>query len=277
MNISYNAWRTYKECPKKFHLEYMKKAPPTVLVNDYFKLYGLLVEKFFEMFCNIWRFNTAFMPSDMIRDKMSILYEGILNTTTVMWSEPYCRLSSEEIFEKAVGDVCAIMDSQNQNYFLNSKSEVTIELRLKDSNVITGRLDFIHNDPIFRDNDTIIDGKGSGKIGKNVSDDQIFFYSLLYLFKYGKLPIEAGFFYYQYNTFIPVPVDEKKINEFRARLSLDVKNIMTSDYLPTPCAKSCKYCNYIEGCTAGTEAKIKRMKGSRIKNIKGDGLVEFSF
>jgi len=277
MNISYNAWRTYKECPKKFHLEYLKKATPTVEVNDYFKLYGLLVEKFFEMYCNIWRYNTSFLPPDMIRNKMEKIYEGILNTATVIWTAPYCRLSSKDIFEEAVRDVCAIMESPNHNYFLNTRSEITIGLKLKNAHAITGRIDFIHSDPICTQDDTIIDGKGSSKIGKGVSDEQLYFYSLLYSFKYKKIPIATGFFYYRFNTFVPVTITEEGVNKFRAQLSLDIKEILSSDYCPTPSAKSCKYCMYFEGCLEGMKARAKRARKSKIKDIEGDGIVTFSF
>lgn len=275
MNISYHAWKAFTECPKKFHLEFLKKAPPTVPINDYFKLYGLSVQKFFEMFCNVWRYHTPFLPPDMIREKLNAIYEDILKTSTINWSAPFCKLGRNDIFEEAFKDIYAIMESPNQNYFLNTRSEISIELTLKDSNTINGRLDFIHNDAIARDRDTIIDGKGSNKIGKNIDDNQILFYSLLYSFKFNKPPAEAGFFYYRFNTFVPVPVDEKNINEFRARLSLDIKKIITSDYKATPSAKSCKYCNYMEGCLEGLKAKAARAKKSKL-DMEADGIVTFS-
>lgn len=276
MNISYHAWKAFTECPKKFNMEYIKKAPLTSPVNDYFKLYGLLVQKFLEMFCNIWRFNTPFLPPDMIKDKMVVLYEDILKTTTVIWTAPYCKLSKEDIFEEAVKDVCTIMDSPNQNYFLNTRSEIAIELKLKDFNSINGRIDFIHNDPITRSKDTIIDGKGSSKIGKNVDDNQLLFYSLLYFFQFSKIPDETGFFYYHFNTFIPVIITEKNINEFRARLSLDIKKMAAGESDATPSAKSCKYCNYLEGCLEGLTAKAKRARKSKIKDMDGEGIITFS-
>ena len=275
MNISYDAWKAYKECPRKFHMEYIKKVAPTIPVNDYFKLYGDLVQKFFEMFCNIWRYQTPYLPPDMIRDKLAILYKDLLNTSTVNWSAPFCKLSQEDIFEEAFRDICIIMESPNQNYFLNTRSEINIELNLKDSNIINGQIDFIHTDAIDKTRDTIIDGKGSNKISKNVSDNKLLFNCLLYSFRFNKLPAETGFFYFRHNIFSPVIIDEDKLNQFRAQLSLDIKEITRSNYEPTPCARSCKYCNYLNGCKEGLEAKAKRARPSRIKDLEGDGLVTF--
>jgi CRISPR/Cas system-associated exonuclease Cas4 (RecB family) len=276
MRIRYHAWKAYKECPKKFFLEYIKKAPPSVPDNDYHKLYGLLVQKFFEFFCNTWRFKTPYMPPEIIHERMLVLWDAILKSSEVCWTAPFVSMTQQELFEKAWTDVCAIMDSLNQNYFLNSKSEVSIELKLKDEHVITGRLDFVHTDYLAGNAVVIFDGKGTGKIGKNIDNNQLLFYALLYFFSTKVLPSSLGFFYYQLNTFVPIFFDKSVLDEFRARLSLDIKEMTTvAEYLPTPCAKSCKYCRYLVGCQEGTMAKAGRAKKSKLPELEGDGIVEF--
>jgi len=277
MNIHYHSWKAFTECPRKFYYEYVKKATSTVQINDYFKLYGLLVEKFFELFCNNWRYKTPYMPPEEIRYKMKPLYEKIIETSTVLWGDPGCKLNADEIFEEAYNDIFTIMESMNQNYFLNTKSEVSIELKLKNRHRLTGRLDFLHKDAVC-DSYSIIDGKGSMKMGKNVDVNQLLFYSLLYFFLNNRLPDEVGFFYYRYNTFVPVEIDEEKLNKFRAMISLDIKKMTSGEgYEPTPSAKSCKYCNYLIGCEKGQEAKAKRARPSKIKDLEGEGLITFSF
>lgn len=277
MKISYHGWKSYRECPKKFLLKHVQKAPPTVPVNEYFTLYGRLVEKFFELFSNIWRFKTPYIFPEIIRERMQVLYDNILLASTVNWSAPFVKYTQNDIFEQAFADVCTIMDSQQQNYFLNSKSEVSINLKLKGEIELRGRIDFVHFDPLCKDAVLIFDGKGTDTIGKNVSNDQLLFYALLYFFQYKIVPRELGFFYYRFNTMIPVPISEQILNEFRARLSLDIKTIVSDkEFKATPCAKSCKYCDYARTCLEGIESKGSRAKKSRL-DLKGEGFVEFGF
>ena len=120
MKISYHGWKSYRECPKKFLLKHVQKAPPTVPVNEYFTLYGRLVEKFFELFSNIWRFKTPYIFPEIIRERLQVLYNDILMASTVNWSAPFVKYTQNDIFEQAFTDVCTIMDSMQQNYFLST-------------------------------------------------------------------------------------------------------------------------------------------------------------
>lgn len=274
MKVSYHAWKAYKECPKKFYLKHFKWQPPPVPLDDYHTIYGKLTEKFFEYFCNMWRFNLPYMPPDEIRFKLSKIYENLLKTCTVNWSAPYANLSKDQIFEQSFNDICAIMDSQNQNYFLNTKSEIAINVETKYNVTMTSRLDFIHKDPSGQST-LIFDGKGAGKIGKNVSNDQVIYYGLLYFFHFKQVPDELGFFYYRYNTFVPVEINLNILNEFRARLSLDIQAISSDkNFYPTPNASACKYCDYQTTCYECMESRAARKRKSKISISEEEGVFE---
>lgn len=276
MNISYHSWKSYTECPKKFDKEYIKKDEPTEPINEYFTLYGRLIEKFFELYCNIWRFKTPVLSPQAVRQKLVFIYHGILNSSIVNWNAPFCTETKEQIFEQAHADICTIMDSPNKNYFFNTKAEVSIGLLLKDDHKIKGRLDFIHTSHIGNE-DAIFDGKGTNKIGKNISNDQLYFYTFLYYFRFKKLPAQLGFFYYRFNTLIEVPIDMDILNEFKARLSLDVKKMLQVDHVATPSAKSCKYCKYFTGCTEGEQSRVSRKRKSKVELESNGKVIEFGF
>jgi len=277
MKISYHSWKTYKECPKKFFLEYIKKAPPTSPINECFTLYGKLVEKFFENFCNIWRYQSPYMPPESIEPKLRILYDSILSSSILNWSSPIVKFTQEEVFEMAMKDIGAIMNSENQNYFLNTQSEVTIEITLNDSTILHGRLDFIHRNPISNDI-CILDGKGTDKIKKNISNNQLLFYALLYTLHHNIMPIELGFFYFKRNLYAPINFSRDILNEFREQLSLDLKVLKSDDvFSATPCPKSCKYCKYSVGCLEHQKDRLTRVRPSKLKNIEGNGVIEFGF
>ena len=137
MRISYHSWKAFKECPRKFHKQYILKEPPTVPINEYFTLYGKLTEKFFELYCNIWSKNNSILFPKSIGEKLKIIYEDVLRSTIVDWTPFYCKFSKEEIFKQSYDDIINILKSENQNFFLNTKSEIKIELSLKNSHVIS--------------------------------------------------------------------------------------------------------------------------------------------
>ena len=277
MKLNTHSYQAYLECPKKYYLKHVKKQPETVPKNDYFTLYGKLIEKFFEMFCNTWRFKTPYMFPEIIKERLDILWNGILGSSFVDWTVHYAHLTKEDIFDQAYGDICAVMNSQNQNYFLNTKSEIEITVSLKDGDIINGRMDFVHNDPLGT-SISIIDGKGTDKLGKNINKSQLLFYALLYYFHYKILPSELGFFYYRFNSFHPIPFDINVLNGFRAQLSCDIKRIKAdSSFIPTPSPKSCKYCGYNNKCNEYMLMKAKRAKPSKLIELQGDGVVEFGF
>jgi CRISPR/Cas system-associated exonuclease Cas4 (RecB family) len=274
MNISYHAWKDFVECPKKYFLRYRQKLPPPIPKNEYFTLYGKLTEKFFQMFSNIWRFTMPYMPPEEIRFKLDKIYKGILETTPVDWNASFVKYSKEEIFEQAFNDVYVIMDSSNQNFFLNTKSEVSITVMTKDAD-ITGRLDFVHADAINNSSIMIFDGKGTDKIGKNVDANQVLFYALLYYFHFKVMPEKLGFFYYRFNSYIPVPINLNILNEFRAKLSSSISQ-MTKDveFKATPCYKACRYCVYETICLDCLKARADRRKTPDLELPDQDGLVE---
>lgn len=274
MKLDFHKWECFKECPKKFFMEHIKKEPHAIEYSDYPSLYGRTVERFFELFCNVWRFKTPYIFPDIIRERLVQIYEDQIKNSTIDWNCPKVGKTKEELFDLICSDVCAVMDSHNQNYFLNSSSEVTIDVALQNGHTITGRIDFVHGIPLCEEV-VIIDGKGSSKIGKNVSNDQLYMYALLYYLKHKKMPAEIGFFYYRFNTYIPVPFNINILNEFRAKLSLDITKMTEStEYNPEPSAQACKFCHYFPICLEGQRSRAQRARESKI-DIEGDGVVEF--
>jgi CRISPR/Cas system-associated exonuclease Cas4 (RecB family) len=294
INISYHTWKDFRDCPKKYFLKNRLRKPSVVPRNDYFMLYGKLTEKFFEYFCNIWRYRTSYMSPVDIRQKLKIIYEGILAGSVVNWDAPFVQSTQEDIFNQSYADVCTIMDSQNQNYFLNTRSEVSVEIKIASKEdvsatttpgvdinkkaCIKGRLDFVHADALNPKSITIFDGKGTNNIGKNIEDYQILFYALLYFLHFKILPDQLGFFYYRFNTFKPVAISLDILNEFRAKLSLDTKKIMSStEFVATPCSKSCKYCDYRPICQEYQEDQAKRSTKSKLDIPDQEGIVDLGF
>lgn len=269
MNISYKSWKTYLTCPKRYYLQYLKKEKPVMKEDLYHTVYGVITQKFFELFCNIWRSKTPYMPLDMIKEKVDSISPDILNICD--WPNSR-KFNQEEVVNQAYTDICSIMDSHNQNYFLNTKSEQTIKLNLKENITLEGRLDFIHFMPVSNEV-VVFDGKGTNKVNKVMDVDQLFFYALLYYFQYKTVPIQLGFFYYRFNSFSPVIIDKDILNSFRARLSLDIKAMTTANkFEASPSSSTCKFCLYQNICSEYLQDKATRAKPS-ILDIEGDEII----
>jgi CRISPR/Cas system-associated exonuclease Cas4 (RecB family) len=216
------------------------------------------------------------MPADFIRSKLVILWEDLLKASVVDWNSTIATLTSDQILDKAFDDIFAIMESPNQNYFLNTRSEVAFKIATKFDVNLTCRMDFIHTNPL--DNTIMIfDGKGAKTVGKNVDKDQLYFYALLYYLHYKILPIAMGFFYYQHNKFVAVPVTMDLLNAFRERLSEGMKKINAGIEIDaTPSWKACTYCEYRIGCTEYVKFQADHHREAlEISNTEDTGIVQF--
>lgn len=270
MRISYHTYEDYIECPYRFKLKHIDRVPPTVPVDEYHTMYGRLIGKFFEMYSNVWRFKTPYLFPEHIRERMNILFDGLIATHTINWRRG--TRNKEEIIDQACTDAHTIMESPSLNYFLNSKSEVSMEVKLQSGHKITGRPDFIHQDA-KSGTPLILDGKGSKKKGKYISDEQLYYYALLYYLTYNEIP-QLGFFYYRYNEFIPIDFTENDLKDFRAKVSLSIKGMFGGEYPATAKNKVCQYCDYNNSCADWAEAKAARARGSKLDMV-GDGVIEF--
>jgi len=248
---------------------------PTVPVNEYHALYGKLIGRFFELYCNDWRFKTPYLFPDVIRERMNKLFDGMLLTATVDWSAPGCGPDRNMIVEQAVVDAIRIMEGPSLNYFLSTRAEIAIELKLSSGDYLTGRLDFAHTEPLSK-LIWIFDGKGTGTVGKNVSNDQLYWYALLYFIHFKVLPTQLAFYYFRLDHYDPIPFNLDILNDFRARVSLTMKSIVNrSTFEATPCAKACKYCPYANSCSEGMLSKASRKKPSKVTGLSDEGIIEF--
>ena len=173
-------------------------------------------------------------------------------------------LTKDDIFYQSLNDIATIMDSPNQNYFLNTKSEIPIDVKGTDL-TLSGRIDFIHRDAVSN-TPLIFDGKGTDTIGKNINDDQLFYYALLYKTHYNEIPAALGFFYYKFNLFKPVEFNESILQEFKKRLTLDINKIIAdTEFNGTPSPKACQYCEYKTVCQDYAKYKAEHTKESKLE------------
>ena len=265
MKLSYSEYKTYLQCPKRYHLE-ATKVEPLVEQSRYFALYGLLVEMFFKIYTNTILKRKLVLSNEQINKILRKLWEKILNENYVVWTDPWCRESSEHIFMSAYEDIIANINEFE--FWEYAKSEVSFEIILKKTqDILSCRLDYLITNP--DGTIEILDGKGTYKIDKPVDIEQLYFYILSYLLHYKKLPDKAGFLYYKFKIIRYIDFDLKTITDFKDKLVI-VKTAIKNDTkfeAKVGISKQCKWCAYNFDCKELAEKRKERAE-KRKKNKK---------
>jgi len=246
--------------------------------NEYFTLFGNLIQKFFELYANEWKSQGLAFTEPLIRQKLQPLWEKLLSYAEVDWNAPFARQNSKEIFDNAVEDIIGNLD--NLDVYGNIRSEVKIEVTFKSGDVLVGKLDFIKKDEEAPPEDAdILDGKSTDKFGKNIHVEQLYTYAILYKFKYGVYPKRIGILYFRMKEIEYYDMDIEEIETFKKKLILTMFEIgKTEVFKATPSAKSCKYCDYMSICKEGMESANSRKRPRKDLGIKKTGSpVQFGF
>ena len=233
-------------------------------MSSYFALYGKLIEKFFKIYTNSYSRSMSSMPETQVRSILERLWKHILETNYVDWKEPWVRETPGQIFERVYQDV--LKNLKAFDFWKQARSEVTIDIRLKNTDLLTSRLDFIWEKP--DGTVEILDGKGTDKIDTNVDVEQLFFYALIYSLKHGKMPDKIGFLYYQYQLIKYVDMDKATIVAFKNKL-VSVKKAIKEDKIFAPnvkLSKHCRWCGHKYTCEAFNNKKVANAEKKGNKN-----------
>ena len=264
MRLSYSNYRTYLNCPRLYYNQ-VNKVPSDVQDSGYHALYGRLIEIFFQRHANLYSKRNEPMPESQIREIMKRDWDYMLNATYVDWSEPWVKLSGDEIFEQVMEDIDKNLKAFD--FWNQCASEVNYRVDLKKSgDALTCRMDFIRD---TGDSVEILDGKGTLKMDKNVDVEQLYFYALLYLLRHRKLPDKVGFLYYRYQLVKYVDINIDIISKFKDKLAI-VKRAIKEDKVFTPkpmLSKHCRWCKWRYQCDAF--AAKKQVYASRKKDRVG--------
>lgn len=276
MEITYSKYKTYLNCPRLYYKEATREEYP-MEISSYFSLYGKLIESFFKIYTNDFSKNNIRLSNDLIRRTLQNNWERILENDYICWTDPWATQSQDEIFEEVYDDVLKNLEAFN--FWKDARAEVTINIQLKNKDILTGRLDFLYNSP--RNTVEIIDGKGTKKPDKNVDVEQLYFYALLYYLRYKKLPDKMGFLFYRFHSIKYIDFTIEDIKDFKNKLVL-VKNCILNDkdFIPkVKISKHCKWCNYHLICDAYLNKKgSKKKKHNHLEKVLQEGEIsEFDF
>lgn len=278
MKLTYSEYKTYLSCPRLYYNQKHKIKPPEK-PSEYFSLYGRLIEMFFERYTNEIVKNGQELNENQIRGILKHQWSLILDRAYVIWDEPWVKETSEQIYESVCSDV--VKNLAEFDFWKHAKSEVPIKILLKKTgDVLSGRLDFLctYSD----DTVEILDGKGTHKL-KNVDEEQLYFYALMYYLKYRRFPDKLGFLFYRYQQIKYIDFDKDRILGFKNKLAL-TKRLIKKDKefkASVGISKQCKWCAYSFSCDAFIKRKNELAEKRASKNQVGlpeydGGVLSFS-
>jgi CRISPR/Cas system-associated exonuclease Cas4 (RecB family) len=266
MRFDFHKFKDYLDCPKKYKLRDLRTKILTPR-NAYYQVAGELVQKFFEMYSNQWKSQGVTFHREKVRARMKPYWDYLLLNNKVDWSHPMSSLGETDLFLECVDTIMSNLTSLD--VYGDTRSEVKLEVTLKSGDVLVGKIDFITE---TGDKVIISDGKNSASMGKHVDERQLLFYALLYKFRYGKLPNSLKFIYYKHVQEKDIIFSEKDIDDlWRDMIRVIVAIKGAKEFPATPCAKACKYCDYLDQCPEGQKDMASRKRGPKKEKIEGLG------
>lgn len=272
LRFNFHKWADFKECPKKFYLK-ETKVPYPKEENKYNTLVGSTVQKFFELYANEWKAQSILWTREEVVSRIDEHWRWLLSNNYINWKDFYVKMDRFQLFDLCV-DI--IMDNlKKMDIYDNTRSEIKVEVKFKSGDVLVGVMDFVK-----RENGRVVifDGKSTDKVGKNIHNEQLYTYAILYQFKHKVLPDEIAFLYYRMQAWETVPIDLEKIELFKKDLIYTMYRIkQMEDFPATPSAKGCRYCPYNTVCKEHMEDSKTRRKESSIKDQPNGEIITLDF
>lgn len=271
VRLNFHSWSKYLECPKKYKLS-DDRVPKTEPQDEYYAVFGSVVQKYFEYYCNNPESNYNKVTS---REEVSLLLQPLwdkaIAKATINWKGFGKRLSPEDYFESAVDCVwdCIKSGTPLEGFM----SEIKLVEKMKSGDSYVGVLDFVKeitDDTGKVIDGVILDGKTTDKLGKNLSKDQLLSYAYLFFKKNGVIPSKVGFYYYRLRVVEMYDVTLEDIEILRKKLLVGLMAIKTdSEFKATPSSSACKFCDWRGACEEYLAQKKKRSAEKTAKTLEG--------
>ena len=245
---SYSQLALYKKCPRLFQFERVEKRPlPPYDLKP--KFIGQVLEQVVQQFYGqeMWR-----TPKTLVASMQALVRATALRVSNEE-RVPWQRGEMEKWIGVAHDAVPSILRVIRDERLLDVSPVIEHELRsnIGEGHTVFGRADFIFTYPDGRVR--ILDGKGGGTIGRNVSGDQLRLYALATgqaaSFK-NTLPDKVGFWWYRHGKIVWKKIDPVLMTKFKNGVLGTIHRVMAKDYAPTP-GPHCKYCHFKPDCPEG--------------------------
>lgn len=248
--FDYSRLDLYKKCPLSYKWKYVEKKVPKTPPNMYYAFPGTVIQKIFELFYNDEWFLKRGQCREFMYNKAPEIFENILKKMTVDWNADISKKSKHTVYEEILEMIGKNLDVIKEYQLLGklAKSEYKLQSYFEKNEyvLLTSKIDFlIHN----KDGIQILDGKATSNKSNYLKDPtQLFFYAMLFKYKYKRYPDKIGYWFWRDGIIKYIDFDDSHINTLKDEIKETLFKIYKQKFDPTPGYKNCLFCNYKDEC-----------------------------
>ncbi len=264
-----------------------KKKPVTTPKSREYACMGIAIQAILEDLYNKTMWKHPHGLAQRLEQAVLLEFERLVDSEYIDWENAF--ITKTEAREMCAKAVVGFLDTMKHNRLLGpyARSEVGLYSKIDDFPV-GGKVDFL----IRRDDGImILDGKNSRdtksatRQSKN-DPDQLRWYALCFLLKYGRLPDRIGYVWYQHPHDSKtgeqgvewVPCEKRDLQGIVHRAREARRNMHLRVFNATPSTKACRFCDYEDQCEARQEMKRKnkeKREKRKLEKMKAQGIQPF--
>jgi len=271
-NFDFSQFDLYKKCPQSYKWKYVDNRVPKTPPNLYYALPGIVIQKLFEEFYNNQWYLKRAACREFMYNKAPEIYENALKWTTVDWNSKIAKKTKHDVYAEFLDMIGKNLDVVKEQKLLGkvAKSEFKIISNF-DNNpyvILTSKLDFIIQNHLGM---LILDGKATSAKKRYLDDpSQLYFYAMIYKFKYKKYPDKIGFWFWRTCEIEYVDFDDAKIETLKEEIKDVLYKIYKKKFEAKPEYKTCLFCSYQDECLERRKDAAEKSEKKAVKITEDD-------
>lgn len=249
--FDYSQYDLYKKCPQSYLWRYIENRIPKTPPNMYYALPGIIIQKIFEHFYNdCWYLKRA-ECREFMYNKATEIYEQTLKYLSVDWHSKIAKKNKQQVFDEFLAMIGKNLDVIKEKKLLGTlaKSEFKLQTYFENNKfvLLTSKVDFLLK--TAAEGTMILDGKATSNKNNYLKNPaQLYFYAMVYKFKYGVYPNKIGYWFWRDGDIRYVDFDDTTIETLKEDIKDVLYKIYKKKFVAIPNYSTCLFCNYQEEC-----------------------------
>ena len=249
--FDFSRYDLYKKCPQSYLWKYEENRIPKTPPNMYYALPGIVIQKIFELFYNDCWYLKRGACREFMYNKAPEIYESTLKWLSVDWQSHIAKKTKQQVFDEILEMIGKNLDVIKEKKLLGplSKSEFKLQSYFETNKfvLLTSKVDFLFK--TTAEGTMILDGKATSNKNNYLKNPaQLYFYAMIYKFKYGVYPDKVGYWFWRDGDIKYVDFDDTIIESLKEDIKDVMYKIYKKKFVATPEYSTCLFCNYQDEC-----------------------------